>query len=260
MGWTTIPAGDHFTFHTWDEGQGNPVVFLHGFEGHPGEDASFLHELAKNRRVIAPELPGCGDSEGFDYIEETLDMTLAIRQFIEALGVDRVDVIGHSLGGMFAAELAAVSPHVVNRVMLVSPFGLWFDQHPVPDLFVLNPTQLAEITWSTPGNATSVARETDTGNGTDQITATLNRTGNLAVATKFLWPIPDRGLRKRLPLIKAKTLVVRGNADQLIPAAYTDAFTDAIPGASGVTINNAGHYPMLEQPDEFVRTCEGFLA
>jgi pimeloyl-ACP methyl ester carboxylesterase len=259
MGWTTIPVGDKYTFHTWDEGDGTPLLYLHGFEGHPG-DADFLKGLAGSHRIIAPELPGYGDSGGFEHIDDTLDMTLAIRQLIEAMGLDQVDVVGHSLGGMFAAELAAVSPHVVNRLVLVSPFGLWLESDPIPDPFVLNPTQLAEITFAVPTKATAVVRAHAPSNGNEQIGAALARTANLSVAGKFLWPIPDRGLRKRLPLIRAKTLIVRGEGDQLIPAAYSDAFSDAIPGASAVAIDNAGHYPMHEQPEEFARTCSSFLA
>lgn len=258
MAWKTVPIGEHFTFHTWEEGEGTPLLYLHGFEGHPG-DSEFLRRLAGARRIIAPELPGYGESTGFEHIEETLDMTLALRQFVESLGVPNVDVIGHSLGGMFAGEIAAICPHVVNRLLLVSPFGLWIDEAPTPDPFVLNPTQLAEITWHNPAAATSIATSRALSNGEDQVAATLARTANLSVAGKFLWPIPDRGLRKRLPLVRAKTLIVRGTSDELIPAVYAEQFADLVPGASVITIDAAGHYPMHEAPDEFLRTCEAFL-
>ena len=254
MNWTTISAGDRFSFHCLEGGSGSPLLYLHGFEGHPGE-AQFLKELAANHRVVAPELIGYGQSKGFEHIEEVLDMVLALRQLAEQLGGE-VDVVGHSLGGMFAAELAAIAPQVVHRLVLVSPFGLWLEDQPIPDPFVLNADQLREITWHDPASATTARQPA---NGHDQITATLSRTGDLAVAGKFLWPIPDRGLRKRLPLVRAETLVLNGASDQLITPAYGEAFADVIDGAAATTIANAGHYPMLEQPGEFVQQVEGFL-
>lgn len=256
MQWTTIPV-DKYTFHTLEGGEGDLLVYLHGFEGHPGE-APFLEELAKKYRVVAPEMVGYGDSTGFGHIEDFLDYTLSLRQFVEQVG-GPAHVIGHSLGGMFAAELAAIAPQQVRQLLLVSPFGLWLDDKPVPDPFVLNATELAQLTFHDPNVAESVTTSRDGAEAGDQITATVTRTSNLAIAGKFLWPIPDRGLRKRLPLVKAKTLVMSGASDKLITTAYGQAFADLIPGADHVTIDDAGHYPMLEQPEAFVRNAEAFL-
>lgn len=256
MNWTNISVGN-YTFRALEGGEGDLLLYLHGFEGHPGE-ASFLQELARTHRVLAPELVGYGESTGFEHIEDFLDMTLALRQLIDQQG-GQADVIGHSLGGMFGAELGAVAPQAVRKLLLVAPFGLWMDNQPIPDPFVLNPGELTKLTWHDEAAAEKIQPTMNGAEETDQITATVTRTANLAIAGKFLWPIPDRGLRKRLPLIKAKTLVVSGTSDKLIAPAYGEKFAELIPGASAITIANAGHYPMLEQADEFVRTAEAFL-
>jgi pimeloyl-ACP methyl ester carboxylesterase len=83
---------------------------------------------------------------------------------------------------------------------------------------------------------------------------------NLGASTKFLWPIPDRGLHKRLPLIQAATLVVMGERDGLIPPVYGEAFARAIPDARMEVLPDAGHLPMVEQADAFFGLVERFLA
>src|SRR5579871_2331150 len=89
-----------FTVRVWESGAGRPLLYLHGFEGHAG-DAPFLERLAQDRRVIAPEAPGFGESAGIEQIDGILDLVLVYRQLVEALGLGEVDLIGHSLGGMF---------------------------------------------------------------------------------------------------------------------------------------------------------------
>lgn len=258
MGWSTVEAVP-FKFNTLELGSGSPLVYIHGVEGHPGE-APFLTRLAEHHRVIAPELVGYGDSTGFEHIDDVFDMTLALRQCIEkCTGGNPVDLVGHSIGGMFAAELAAITPSAVRKLVLASPFGLWIDETPVPDFFTLNPQQLAEATWSASSSAATAVLNRELANGADPITKALARSTNLAIAGKFLWPIPDRGLRKRLPLIAAPTLVLTGEADKLIPPVYGKAFADAIPGATAETISGSGHYPMVEQEDQFVARVNSFL-
>jgi pimeloyl-ACP methyl ester carboxylesterase len=241
-------------------GEGRPLLFLHGFEGFPGE-APYIMRLAESRRVIVPEHPGFGESTGFEHIDDILDITLYYRTLIETLGFDRVDVVGHSLGGMFAAELAAICPAVVDRLVLVAPFGLWLDEAPIPDLFYLGPAQLQRATWHDPESEAAQKAMSQMGDVDKQSAAEaiITRSGNLSAAGKFLWPVPDRGLAKRLPLIKAPTLVVTGESDKLISPPYGKAFASRIPGAQLVTIPEAGHVPMAEQPDDFFRHVTSFL-
>jgi pimeloyl-ACP methyl ester carboxylesterase len=243
----------------WTAGEGAPLLYLHGFDGHPG-DAPFLDALAKQHRVIAPEHPGFGDSTGGENLDDVLDVALYFRQLVAALGVQSVDVVGHSLGGMFAAEFAAICPQVVRRLVLVAPFGLWLDEAQIPDLFVMSPSQLQRATWHNPESSAAQDSMTRLVNGKSGIAATVTRAGNLSAAGKFLWPIPDRGLRKRLPLISAPTLVVVGGSDRLIGVPYGEAFASRIPGARLAVVPEAGHQPMLEQPEAFQEVVTSFLA
>src|SRR5580692_2242404 len=118
-----------FDINVWSEGTGEPVLFLHGYERHPGS-AGFLTRLAENHRVLAPEQPGYGSSTGFDQIRDITDLTLFYRSLIASWGVAQIDVVGHSMGGMLAAEIAVLVPQVVRRLVLVDSFGLWLDDQP----------------------------------------------------------------------------------------------------------------------------------
>jgi pimeloyl-ACP methyl ester carboxylesterase len=246
-----------FDVRLWSGGSaGTPVLYLHGFEQHPGA-APFLQRLAERHPVRAPEHPGYGSSSGFEHIDDIFDVTLHYRRLIESWNLGPVDVIGHSLGGMFAAELAAVAPHLVRRLVLVSPYGLWLDETPMPDPFVMTPDKLARAKWSDPARAKDEPSAFDAADGD---TAATFRALNLAAATKFLWPIPDRGLRRRLQYVTAPTLVLRGEADGLFPAAYLDAWTSAVAGAKSLTVPGAGNLPMVEAEDAFITSVEGFLS
>ncbi|OAI40339.1 alpha/beta hydrolase [bacterium SCGC AG-212-C10] len=247
----------HSTVRVWKEGTGTPLLYLHGYEQHPGE-APFLKRLSANRQVIAPEHPGYGESTGFDDIDGVLDMTLHLRRLVESLGTGPVDVVGHNLGGMFAAEFAAICPQLTRKLVLSGPFGVWLDEHPAKDFFVLNDTDLKAAKWA---NAEHASLETSLPSSLHEGShaAVLNRTQNLSVATKYLWPIPDRGLRKRLPLITAPTLILQGEADGLVTPPYAREFVRLIPGAQLQTLPGAGHLPMFEAEDAFVSAVEAFL-
>jgi pimeloyl-ACP methyl ester carboxylesterase len=246
-----------FDVRVWQGGAAaRPMLYLHGFEQHPGA-APFLARLGESHAVRAPEHPGYGDSTGFEHIEDIFDLTLYYRRLIERWGAGPVDVVGHSLGGMFAAELAAVAPQLVRKLVLVSPFGLWLDHAPVPDVFTMNPAALAKAKWHEPAKAGAEPTAFEPAEG--ETIATF-RAHNLSTATKFLWPIPDRGLKRRLQYISAPTLVVRGASDGLFPAPYLEAWTGAIAGAKAVTVADAGHLPMVEAEDAFMKTVGDFLA
>lgn len=239
----------------WNGGSGKPLLYLHGFEQHPG-NAPFLRRMARGRAVRAPEHPGFGESEGMEPIHDIVDLVLHYRRQIEAWGVGPVDLVGHSLGGMFAAELAALCPHLVRRLVLVDPYGLWLDDTPLPDPFVLPQDRLDAAKWFDPDAA---GREPSAFAEGAMWTAPNFRARNLGAATKFMWPIPDRGLSRRLPHVKAPTLILHGAADGLVPWCYAEAFAALLPDARAVRIEGAGHLPMVEAEDAFMAELDAFL-
>ncbi|MGR3425636.1 MAG: alpha/beta fold hydrolase [Sagittula sp.] len=246
---------DNAPTRVWRQGAGAPLVFLHGIERHMAA-LPFLQKLAETYEVIAPELPGFGDTGGADNLEDIADLVLKMRRVLSTLAEDGpVTLIGHSLGGMFAAEIAAFCPDLVERLVLVNSYGFWMEDHPMPDYFVMQEDALNAALWSTK-DAERIAslrgafmEETDRNIGE-----------NRAAATRFMWPLPDRGLRRRLGYITAPTLVLHGTDDGLIPEAHAKAMADAIPGARYVPIRDAGHYPMIEAEDDCLSEVRAFLS
>jgi len=235
-------------------GKGRDLLFLHGAGGHMPNDP-LLAALATKYRVSAPLLPGYGRSEGEDGLRDMLDVTLHMLDVLEKLKLKKPIVVGHSMGGMIAAEMAALAPNDVTRLGLICPAGLWLDQVPIPDFFTFSPEQLVKSALHDPKGSvgkTLLAQFQDP----DLV---LDSYRCLASAGKFLWPIPDKGLKKRIHRVKVPTLVVWGASDGLIPTAYADAFHSAIPGSRVAILNGAGHLSMLEQREAFVDSVVHFL-
>jgi pimeloyl-ACP methyl ester carboxylesterase len=245
-----------FEVRVWAEGSGSPVVYMHGYERHPG-GASFLTRLAQNHRVVAPEFPGYGKSTGFEEFQDIHDAALFYRSLIESLGLTDVTLIGHSLGGMIGAEVAIVAPHLVSKLILVDAFGIWIDDQPSLDPFGAADA-VAAAKWA--GEAPEQPPTIFEPEPDDPHAAMLFEVQNQAVATKFMWPIADRGLRRRAKYISQPTLVINGAQDGLVTPAYAEELASLIPNASTKIIDGAGHYPQIEQEDAFTEAVEGFIA
>ena len=217
------------------------MLFLHGISGIQGWPP-FLENLARSFRVIVPDHPGFGRSEGLEHLDDVVDLALYYTEFIEALGLDQPYLVGHSLGGMIAAEVAAIAPNVASKLVLVAPVGLWLDDHPVLDFFAATPEELATAMFHDPGSA--IAKELMTlPSGSDaQLEAVLERTKNLSAAGKFLWPIPDKGLKKRIHRIAAPTLLLWGASDRLVPPIYGEAFLKRIQRARLILVDRSQPY------------------
>ena len=250
-----------------EAGEGPPLVFLHGAGGLLPDDP-FLARLAGSHRVYAPLLPGYEDSEGADALHGMLDVTLWAFDVLEALGLERPLLVGHSMGGMIAAEMAAVCPHGVDRLALLAPAGLWLDDHPIPDLFSLLPFELPALLFHDPAlGARTLTRGFDFGEpqpgGVVDFASLLGRfedeaflqaylidnARRLGMAGKLLFPIPDRGLAERLYRVRARCVIAWGESDRMIDPAYAEEWRRRLPGAELVRVPEAGHMLPYEKPD-----------
>jgi len=259
MKWQVIETKKGTRCRVWEGGSGAPVVFLHSAGGLL-RDNPFLDQLAQGYSVFAPEWPGYGESTGEELLEDMLDFALHGWDLVDALGLGQPHLVGHSMGGMIAAEMACVAPRDLGKLVLVGAAGLWMDESPIPDIFAMLPHQIAEVLFADPqkGQAllTGGADLTDMEALKEFYLASQRR---LAMAGKILFPIPNRRLSKRLYRLRAETLVVWGALDRLIVPAYAERWKSLIPGARVVTIDGAGHMLPYEQPEAFVRALTGFL-
>ena len=240
------------------DGSGAPLLFLHGAGGLRGWEP-FLAELAQHFTVYAPAHPGFETSTGIEHIDDIIDMVVYYNDLLDALHLESVHVVGHSLGGMIGAELAALSPHRVRKLVLANAVGLWLDEQPVADFFAMTPDQLALALWHDPTSAVAQAMMAVPQDEQAQLEAYVTRMQHLASAGKFLWPIPDKGLKKRIHRIKAPTCIIWGQSDGLTPAVYAEAFQQRIAGSQVIIMPQCGHLPMYEDPAGFVSAVVSFL-
>lgn len=247
-----------FNAHVTQRGAGEPLLFLHGSGGlHEG---AYLDLLGERFTVYAPWYPGFGPSEGIEHIEDVIDLALYYHDLMDELGLASAHVVGHSLGGMLAAELAALCSHRVRRLVLANPVGFWRDDEPVLDFFVLPPEQLLPYVVHDPESEAIKEALPRPETPAAMAEAMYLRIQSFSAASKFLWPIPDRGLRRRIHRIQAPTLIVWGESDRLVPPSYAEDFRSNIKDARVAILKECAHLPMFEQRDEFVSLISEFLS
>lgn len=238
-----------------EAGAGKPLLFLHGAGGIPAW-AGVLPLLAERFRVFAPLLPGFGASTGLEYLDDQFDLFMHGFDVIEALGLEKPYVVGESMGGWMAAEMAALRPKEISRLALVAPVGLWRDEAPVVDLFGLMPGELAPYLYhdlECPAaqmmmmTTTLFSQKDD--RTQEQIETIIAMSRGFRTAAKFLFPIPENGLEHRLWRIKAPTLIVWGEQDRFISPLYAGIFHEKIANSEVVKIPDSGHVIGLETPE-----------
>lgn len=250
--------GGKFQVQLVEGGSGDNLLYLHGAGGFTGW-APFLDKLAQHYHVYAPAQPGVARSSGLEHLDDWWDLMLFYEELIQDLGLGQTYVMGNSYGGMVAAELAAHRPERVARLVLVDSLGLWLDDAPVADFFILTPTERSQLLWYDPNSEVARSYLTQPQDPTARMEAQLDRTQTLSAIGKFAWPIPERGLTKRAHRITMPTLLLWGDADQVVPPVYGTAFQELLPDATLRVIEKCGHLPQLERPDEFIAAVQGFL-
>jgi pimeloyl-ACP methyl ester carboxylesterase len=237
-------------------GSGDPLVFLHGAGGLLDNDP-FLEALAEQYHVYAPVLPGYGELEGADDLEDMLAVTLHTFDVLEALGLSHPRLVGHSMGGMIAAEMAAIAPNDIDELVLISPAGLWLDEHPIEDLFNKLPYELPELLFHDADKGQQLLASGMDFNDPEFLTEFLvGNSRRMGMAGKLMFPIPDRGLARRLYRVTAKTTVIWGEQDRMIPPVYAKAFTERIKQAEVHIIPDIGHMPIYEAPEAVIQAMQ----
>lgn len=239
------------------KGEGAPAVYLHGLLG-PEWDG-FLDDLARGRRILAPAHPGSDEPEELNGFEGIYDLVLYYDDLFDRLGLVRFDLIGHSFGGMVAAEFAAAFRHRVRRLVLIDPLGLWRDDAPVEDYLLIPRKKQIALILGDAENPEVQAKLEMPDDPEARMKEQLRRITALASVSHFLWPIPERGLAKRLHRIRAETLILWGAEDRLASSVYAQDFAAQITRSEVAILPGAGHSPQLQQRRAVAERIEAFL-
>lgn len=221
-------------------GEGPPLVLVHGLSASSRWWARNVAVLARQFRVYTVDLPGFGDNRQPGMI--ALDaMAIWLLRWMDAAGIEKASIAGHSMGGFVAANLAAMAPERVERLVLVDPLVRPFARpyrEPVTRL-------IAELRHTPRGFLPTLL-----GDAARAGVQTVRRTAHAVVRAD---------LRPRLAEVQAPTLVIWGARDDLVPPEVAEDVVGAIPDCRLVVIDGAGHAPMWEQPEAFNRVVLDFL-
>ncbi|HEY8694567.1 MAG TPA: alpha/beta hydrolase [Chloroflexota bacterium] len=235
-------------------GDGPPVLVLHGAGGsnwRPGYDL-----LARRFRLYLPEHPGFGTTERPDWLETVQDLAVWYMDVIDRLKLAPVHLVGHSLGGWTAVELASLCSHQLRKLVLVDPAGLRVPGEQRIDLFRQTPEQGARTLY----HDQSFADRMLAAQLTPEMAKAQIRNRNMTARLGWNPYLCNPALEPRLRRIPVPTLVVWGKQDKLIPLSHGELYAERIHGATLAVIDECGHLPPVEQPEKFASIVGDFLA
>jgi pimeloyl-ACP methyl ester carboxylesterase len=160
---------------------------------------------------------------------------------------------------MVACELAAHRPDRITRLALLDPIGLWRDDTPVVNWMLLSAADMIAHVFHEPDGPAARALFAVPEEPEAAALAKTRLTWAMGATGKFIWPIPDKGLKKRIHRITAPTLLVWGEHDRLVPRAYAKEFAGRLRDSRLEVVAGAGHAPHLEQPEATARVVQAFL-
>ncbi len=252
---TLIMAGSGSVDVTFDErGQGRPFLLLHGGGG-PLTVAGFAELLAVRggARVFTPTHPGFGGTPRPDGLTSIPGLATLYRDLLDQLDLHDVTVIGNSIGGWIAAELAVLGSPRITSIVLVDAVGIEVEGHPVTDIFPLSLDELSKLSYHDPG-----AFRIDPTAMTEAQRAGLAANRAALALYGGQPPKTDPTLRDRLGQIALPALVLWGDSDQIVDPDYGRAFAAAIPGARFQLLPATGHLPQIETPEQLLRAIRDF--
>src|SRR5713226_8565386 len=253
-GWLTVHG---VQLEVGERGQGRLILLLHGEDGLDPK-APFLDLLAAHARVIAPSHLGFGHSPDAETIDTIDDLAYLYLDLLTERDLHEVTLIGFSLGGWIAAEMAVKSTDRLAKLILVAPVGIKVgdrETRDIPDIFALRPDEVARLQYHDPARAV-----VDYTTLSDDALTVIAR--NREATALYGWEpyFHNPNLRQRLHRINIPTLFLWGASDRFVtPGYYGAAYRDAIPGARLADLDRAGHFPHLEQPEAVVERVRKFL-
>ncbi len=272
----TIRAGRLSTFYL-EAGHGPPIVMLHGLGATSASFLPTIWDLAQDHRVIAPDLPGFGESAKPLRPYHAAFYARWLRDFLDAMRIDRALLVGNSMGGRVAIELGLRFPSRVQRMVLLAPSPAWkrFRQA-VPLVRVLPP----ELAWApVPILRRTVERTLESmfakperlpkpwyDAAVDEFLRVFaeprGRVAFFSAARQIYLERPTgrRGFWKRLEDLHAPSLFVWGARDVLVPPRFARHVTRAVPHAASVVLDDCGHVPQFEHPERTNALIRGFFS
>lgn len=237
-------------------GKGSPVLFLHGAGGFSPAQP-FVAPLSAKHSLIAPSHPGFGKSSLPGWLDSIDDIAHVYLELLDTLGPGQLDIVGCSIGGWIAAEIATKVPERVRKLVMVGPVGVKTgstDKLDIPDIFAMPQAEVNKLVFHDPSKAPDPSKMSD-----DELAILFRNRETTALLVWEPW-MHNTKLKHRLHRVKCPALFMRGASDGLVSDQYLKAYAALLPNARTLTIPAAGHAPHLEQPEAFASAVLDFLA
>ncbi|MEH7276786.1 alpha/beta fold hydrolase [Neobacillus vireti] len=239
--------------HVFTAGQGEPLVWLNG-AGAVNPDISFFSKLAENNKVYLVENPGFGQSEKIKWVKEAADYNYFYRDFLDYYNLDKVNLVGHSIGGRIALEFAISHPHRVENLVLISPQGAYVNGVKVPDYFHGDKEYQAKLIFHDEG---LLKQAINIQNTREEV---ARKDKNEAALARLIW---ERNYNPKFPVllkyVTAPTCIIWGKEDRLYPVEHGTFFNQNIKNSTLQIIEDTGHVPHIEKSEETNRIVQEFL-
>lgn len=238
-------------------GRGDPLVLFHSIEGSPGW-RRYHAQLAEHFTVYAPTLPGFGVSERPDWVESFFDLARFSLWLVQELGLDRAALGGQFIGGWLAAEMAVMSPGLIDKLILVDAAGIQPQRGEIADIFLHGLEGTRQLTYFAPKQVPEYEEMFGHKPSKEERDILAH---NQETVVRYCWKpyMYDRSLPALLPRLRAPTLVIWGRDDRIVPLECGQRYQRAIPGARLEILPECGNCPPLEKPDAFSKLVCEFL-
>ncbi|QDF37497.1 alpha/beta hydrolase [Bradyrhizobium symbiodeficiens] len=241
------------------KGQGPALVYFHPAAGLAWDP--FLDKLSERFTIHAPEFPGTtpGDPYAIHQVDDLADAVFFYEEAIRQMGLVGSIAVGQSFGGMLAIELSAAFPDLFSKLIVLDPIGLWRDEAPVANWMTASAQELPAMLFKDPMRPAAQALLAMPEEPEAAVVATAQLIWNYGATGKMVWPIPDRGMKKRLHRVKTPSLIVWGENDAMIASSYAHELARQIKGSQVEIVADCGHIPQVEQSLTTFRLVSGFL-
>lgn len=226
------------TTRYWREGSGDPVLFLHGVTG--ASWTPFFDELSKKVEVIYPEHPGFGETARPDWLESMEDLKYYYLDLLDAWEIERVSIVGHSIGGWLAMELAAHAPERVRNLVLVDSLGIYDPSIKLTDIFFMPYEDVGQFMFHKQELRDEWLRNLNL--------IEMNRNHSTIAQLGWNPRLHNPKLPERLHRVKSPVSIVWGEEDTFIPKSYVDKYCSLFPNCEVHYIPDCGHIPPVESP------------
>lgn len=256
--------------HVLENGSGSPLLYLHGFaDVHSVKEGwlPFHEKLAERARVVAPAHPGCAQTDENKDIESVEDVVFHYLEVLDALKLDRFDLVGGCVGGWIAAELAVRHPEKIRKLVLIGASGLFVEGALIADVFMMAQPEYGSSYASLRALLFSGADQPNAldmfPDGKGEIEDEVRRYQMLRLGSRIGFKPPyfyNYSLRNRLHRITSPALVIWGEKDSMVPRAHGEAYAAGIPSAKFTIVRGAGHSAQVEKPEETAELVLDFLS